>query len=76
MLVRVVGVRNVRVRVAPRIVAMSMAVRTGGHRLMQVVVMAVVVTMRVLVLDSLVQMFVRMRLGDVKHDTSDHAGRP
>ena len=58
MPVAVVRIGHMRVDMLQRLVAMAVAVRTLGHRLMFVVVMPIVMPMRVFVLQRLVLMFV------------------
>ena len=58
-------------RMAPRFVPVPVAVRAGGHGLVQVVVVAVVMAMGVLVLQRLVSVLMAVRFGQVQQ----HAGR-
>jgi hypothetical protein len=48
--VSVVHIGHVRMKMVQRLVAMAMAVRTLGHRLVPVTMMAIVVAVRVFVL--------------------------
>jgi hypothetical protein len=58
---RMVRIGHMRMRVPQRLVAMEMAVRPGRHRLMQMPVVSVVVTMRVFVLGCVVFVLVAVR---------------
>ena len=55
---RVVRIRNVGMRVPHRIVAMAVAMRTGRHRVMGMLVVTIVMTVRMFVLGRIV--FVRV----------------
>ena len=65
MNVSVVGVGNVRVRMAGRLMDVRMAVRTRRQYVVRVIVMAVIVAMRMLVLHLLMCMLVAVRLRQV-----------
>ena len=64
--VAVVHIGHVRMDMMQRLVAMAVAVRALGHRLVPVVVMPIVVPMRVFVLQRLVFVLVAVRLGQVQ----------
>jgi len=67
----VVRVRDVRMHVPVRRMCMPMAVRTVRHRIVDVVVVAIVVTMGMFMLERCVGMRVRMRFGKVEDDTGE-----
>ena len=64
--VLVVQVGNVRMGVVQRHVAVPVAVRTGGHGVVRVVVVAIVVAVGVLVGQRFVRVQVVVRLGQVQ----------
>ena len=63
---RMVRVRHMWMRVRERLVTMPMAMRTGWHRNMHMVVVPVVVTVRVFVRGHFVSMLVTVRLHQVQ----------
>lgn len=65
-------IRHVRMVVLDVLMAMHVAVLTDRHRLVAMVVMSIVVTMRVLVLDGLVNMGVPVALGEMQDQPDDH----
>ena len=65
MLVTVVEIGRVVVRVHARLVAMGVAVLSRGHAIVRVIVMAVVVAMRVLVLEGIVVVVMAVLLGEL-----------
>jgi hypothetical protein len=54
---------------------MPMAVCSLGDLLVGMIVMTVVMHMRVIVLHRIMRVFVRMRLGEVKHNANEHQRR-
>jgi hypothetical protein len=60
--VRMMCIRHVRVRMAPRFVAMSVAVFTQWHLFMHVIVVSVIMPVCMFVLHRFVLMFMTMRL--------------
>ncbi len=72
MPVRVVHVRHMGVGMPCRLVTVPVAVFTRRHDVVRVIVVAVVVAVRVLVLERLVLMFMSVRLRQVQHDAGEH----
>ena len=72
MRVRVMFVGHVRVHMPHHLVAMQVAVRSSGHRIVAVRVVPVVVAVGVLVLQRLVIVLVRMALREVQRDACNH----
>ena len=70
--VSVVHIGHMRMNMVQRLVAMAVAVRTFGHRLVPVIVVPIVVPMRVFVLHGFVSMLVAVRLRQVQHDPDQH----
>jgi hypothetical protein len=71
-----VQVRRVRMAVPDRIMPMPMTVRSLRHRVMVVVMVAVVMPMGVLVFERLVLMLVGMRFGQMQRDPAKHQQTP
>lgn len=69
---RMVRVRNMWMRVPQRLVTMPMAVGTGRHRDMHMVVVPVVVTVCMFVLRHFVCMLVTVRLREVEYHPCEH----
>jgi hypothetical protein len=69
---RMVRVWHMWMRVPHRLVTMPMAVGTGRHRDMHMVVVPVVVTVRMFVLRHFVSMLVTVRLRQVQHYPRKH----
>ena len=76
MAMRMVRIGHVRVRMALRLVSMGVAVFGRRHRIVKMVVVAVVVPVRMLMLRRLVRVFVPMRFRQVQHDTGQHQRAP
>ena len=72
MPVRVMGVRHVGVNVARRAMRVRVAVRPVGHHGVRVLMMAVVVPVRVLVLERVVDVRVGVPLRQVQDDAGQH----
>ncbi|MFM2069680.1 MAG: hypothetical protein RLZZ584_4589, partial [Pseudomonadota bacterium] len=72
MRVRVVRIGRMRMGMAPRRMGVPVAVRADGHRVVRVVVVAVVVAVGMFVLQRLVRMLVRVRLGQVQQHARQH----
>ncbi len=72
MSVRVVRIRYMGMHVSQRGVAMSVAMRTSRHRLMCVIVVAVVVPVRMFVLRRFVLVLVPVRFHEVEHYAGQH----
>ncbi len=72
MAVGVVGIRHMRMAVLDGLVLVCMAVRTIGHGVVGMVVVAVVMAVRMLVQQGSVQMCMAMRFGQVQHHASQH----
>ena len=68
----VMHIRHMRMRVPQRSMHMRVAVRTCRHRIVRMVVVAVVMAMGVFVLDRVMPMLVAVRLAQVEHDTGEH----
>ena len=67
-----VRIGHMRMRMPPRLVAMAMAVRAGRHRIMHMVVVAIVMQVRMFVLHHVVPMLVAVRLRQVQHHAGQH----
>ena len=72
MTMRVVLVRHVRVRVTHGFMPVSVAVRPGRHQRMDMTVVAIIVHVRMLMFQRLVNVAVRVALGQVQHDAGRH----
>ena len=72
VVMRMVRIRHMGMRVPQRLVTMPMAVGTGRHRDMHMVVVPVVVTVRVFVLRRFVSMLVTVRLRQVEYHPCEH----
>jgi heme/copper-type cytochrome/quinol oxidase subunit 2 len=72
--VRVMRIRYVRMHMPQRLVTMPVAVRSGRHRNMHMVMVAIVVAVRVLVFHHVVFMLVAVRLRQVQHHPCQHQG--
>ena len=70
--VQVMQIRHMCMAMAGRLMPMQMAVRPNRHRVMHMVVMAIVVAVRVFVLHRVVLMFMGMGFGKVHQDTDQH----
>lgn len=72
MRVRVVHIRNMAVGMAQRLMSMPVTVFAGRHRLVRMVVMVIVVSMRMLVLERFVLVFVTVRFRQMQNHTGEH----
>ena len=72
MAMRVMRVRDVWMRMAQRFMTMNVAVRPLRHRLVSMIMMAVVVNMRVFVLHRPMLVLMAVRFGDVQKYASKH----
>ena len=72
MAVRVMRIRHVRMRVPPRLVPMPVTVRTGGHRIMRMLVVTVVVAVCVFMFNGFVLMLVTVRFRQVQYHAGEH----
>ena len=72
MVMQVKSIRHMPMRVLQRWMAMAMAVFADRHRLVDMLVVAVVMPMGVLVLQRFVGMFVAVGLGQMQHHTGQH----
>ena len=70
--VRVVRIGYVRMHMPQRLVTMPVAVRSGRHGDMHMGMVAIVVTVRMLVVHHVVFMLVAMRFRQVQHHPSQH----
>jgi hypothetical protein len=75
VLVLVVQIGHVRMIVDHSLMAMPMRVLAFGHWIVHVIVMSVIVSMRVLVLDRVVDVLVTMLFGEVKDEATHHEER-
>ena len=69
---RVVHVWHVGVRMTQRLVPVSVAVCTGGHGVVRVRVVPVVVAVRLFMLQRFMRMLVSVGLGQTQHDAGQH----
>ena len=69
---RMVRIRHMRMQMSKRLVAMPVAVRTGRHCVMYMVMVSVVVAVRVFVLRCVVNMLMAVRLRQVQNDAGEH----
>ena len=65
-------IRHVRVRMAPRFVAMSVAVFTRRHLFMHMIMVPIVMTVCVFMLQRYVLMFMAMALRQMQNHTRQH----
>ena len=72
MAMAVMGVWNMRVRMALRRMPMRMAVFTGRKNRVHILMMPIVMAVRVLMLQDFVLVLVAMRLGQVQHHAGQH----
>lgn len=72
---RVMRIRNVRVRMQQRFVAVPVAVLARGHRVVDVQVVAVVVAVGVLVLERVVGVLVCVRFREMERHAGEHQCR-
>ena len=77
-MMRMVCIRYMRMHMSSRVVTMPVAVRTGRHAFMHMIVVPVVMAVRVLMLDRFVLVLVSVRFGKVEHHAGEHqdATRP
>jgi len=69
---RVMCIGHVRMRVVQRLVAVRVTVVTGGHHVVVMIMVSIVVPMRMLVLHRPVLVLVPVRREDVKDYTGEH----
>ena len=69
---RVMGIRHMIMHMPQRLMVMAMAVFARGHRVVAVCVVAIVVPVRVLMLQRFVGVFVAMGFSQVQHHAGQH----
>ena len=69
---RMVRVRYVWMRMPPWVVAVLMAMRTGRHGVVHMIMVAIIVAVRVLMVRHFVLVLVAVRLYQVQHHACEH----
>ena len=72
MAVRMMRIRHVRMRVPQRLMPMPVTVRTGGHRIMDMLVVSVIVAVSVFMFNRFVLMLVTVGLRQMQHHAGEH----